>query len=136
MPPRIRRIALAAAVLPLVVLIGLRSAWAAYACNVDGEVRAACCCPEKSEADEPADGAPRVKASCCCDVTIGETSVPPNARIADPSHSNELSWVALAVTPSLEPAARTPVAAVRIAFARPPPPPAVPLYIANRSILR
>jgi hypothetical protein len=133
---RFRTIVLAAAVLPLVVLIGLRSAWAAYACSVDGEVRAACCCPQKSDEQRPGDGAPRVEASCCCEITVGESSVPPDARLAEPSRIHELSWVAVAVVmPGL--AARATPPALGIAYARPPPPKsALPTYLANRTILR
>ena len=131
-----RRPFLAAVMLPLVVLVGLRSAWAAYACSLDGEVRAACCCPQKSDAQRPSDGAPRVKASCCCEITVGESSVPPDARLAEASRTDELGWVAVAIgMPELAP--RTTVPLLRSSFARPPPPrSAVPTYLANRTILR
>jgi hypothetical protein len=137
---RSRRIALAAAVLPLVLLIGLRSAWAAYACRIDGEIREACCCPkkEKTEKDReraPVDEAPRMAASCCCDVTMGESPEAPQARETNRVHA---SGVPLAlVATRIELSVLTPVGARTAWHALPRAPPrAVPTYLANRTILR
>ena len=135
--PRFRRIVLAAAVLPLVVLIGLRSAWAMYACQIDGEVRDACCCPkkEKDRDREPADEAPRMAASCCCDVTVGESSDAPQARETDRTQANDGAVVLVASTADLSMLAPVGTRTRWHAFARPPPR-SVPTYLANRSILR
>jgi hypothetical protein len=132
---RARRIVLAAAVLPLVVLIGVRSAWAAYACTIDGQVRSACCCPQGQDAERPVDEPSRIDVSCCCDISMGESSTPPDVRLNDPSRVDDVPAVAIAVLP--EPAPRTVMPAARITRARPPPlRSAVPAYLANRTILR
>lgn len=135
MSPRLRRIVLATAVLPLVVLIGLRSAWAYYACTVTGEVRTACCCPQKAESERPVDDAQRIDANCCCDVSIGESSNAPDARTSDASRAVDVPWVGAVA--AIAPLPRTTRPATRIAMARPPPLiAAVPTYLANRTILR
>ena len=133
---RLRRIALTAAVLPLVVLFGLRSAWAQYACAVDGRSRSSCCCPKKAAArHEPADGTPRLAASRCCAVTVGETSVPPAVRATDSSRADDVPWPAAVGAAAPAPAVPASIASPHIALARPPPP-ALPAYLANRTILR
>lgn len=134
---RVRRIVLTAAVLPLVVLIGLRSAWAAYACSVDGEVRSACCCPKKADTERAAgdDEVPRIEANCCCDVTVGESSAAPDAREVNRSNTDDFSCVVVVATPVVAPVARATVRSTPVALARPPPR-SVPTYLANRTILR
>lgn len=130
-----RRIVLTAAVLPLLVLIGLRSAWAAYACRMDGQIREACCCPDQ-DTDEraPADGAPRMAPASCCDVTIGESADTPQARetARDANDVPPVLVTTVADTSLVAPVARR---VPSNAFARPPPRP-VPTYLANRTILR
>lgn len=136
-PCRLRRIALISAVLPLALLIGLRSAWAAYACRIDGEVRDACCC-SKGATDgrrAPADSAPSIAATSCCDVTTGESTAGPQAHKTERAGVDDIALASVAT--ATEVSVRSPVA-VRLswnAFARPPPRP-VPLYLANRTILR
>lgn len=130
---RFRRIVLASAVLPLVMLIGLRSAWAAYACSIDGEVREACCCPEDPE-HGPVD-ATRIDARCCCDITHGESAAPPDARTAKTSHADHAVSLGFAVPPSPVMVVLRAVQCTHLAYARPPPP-AVPTYLANRTIVR
>lgn len=134
---RLRRITLAAAVLPLLVLVGLRSAWASYACRIDLEVRTACCCPHdaknaKSQQPSPSDG-PHLQARCCCDVTLGAASVAPDAR-ADHARPDDVPTTIVA-------AAHTTMVPVRstsfvgwTGFARPPPR-SNPIYLVNRAIL-
>ncbi|MBA3394463.1 MAG: hypothetical protein H0T89_17595 [Deltaproteobacteria bacterium] len=136
MTHRFRRIALAAAVLPLVLLVGLRSAWAAYACRIDGEVRASCCCPKKEAKGLLADGAPRLAARDCCDVTIGEQSAAPQLRESErlqPNHAPD-SAIATSLAPAAPPTLRTATTS-RVQRARPPPS-AIPTYLVNRTILR
>jgi hypothetical protein len=50
------------------LIIGLESAWAAFACRTDGEVRDRCCCPHTSRDEAPQDTA--IDARCCCDITL------------------------------------------------------------------
>lgn len=131
-----RRIVLTAAVLPLLVLIGLRSAWAAYACRMDNQIREACCCPEKETDGEraPADGAPRMASASCCDVTIGESADTPQAR----ETARDGNEAPLVLVTTLADASLVAPVARRVpsnAFARPPPR-SVPTYLANRTILR
>jgi hypothetical protein len=129
-----RRLALTIAVVPLIVLIGLRSAWALYACSMDGKVRETCCCP-KSKKQPAHDQAPRIVRADCCDVTLGKATEQPDAREADrTSTGNDLSIAtapAVIALPFVQPTPRY----ERTTFARPPPP-AVPTFLANRTILR
>lgn len=131
---RFHRAVLTIAVLPLVVLIGLRSAWAAYACTVDREVRTSCCCPKPSDdAKAPRDGM-QIEARCCCDITTGESSVPPDTRLTDSSRIDDFSSVAVGIEPPWVRIAQPIAAVMRIGLARPPPS-SVPPYLFNRSIL-
>lgn len=133
---RFHRIILAAVLMPLAVMVGLRSAWAAYACRIDGEVRDACCCPkpEKERDHAPADEAPGITASCCCDVTIGETAANPQAHTAEQFNANDC-FVGGVIADEVEVVAFVTASACWHALARPPPR-SVPTYLANRSILR
>lgn len=139
----LRRIVLAAAALPLVLVLGLRPAWAAYACRVDREIRTTCCCPKstkstkstKRESKVPADAPARLAAACCCDITFAETSEPPRVREAQRAAGNDPPLLAIATIafaplafPRAGPTPRTPVAR--------PPPPTTPTYLANLTILR
>ncbi len=136
-PPRARRTVLVAAVLPLVVLIGLRSAWAAYACRMDGQIREACCCPKQETNSEhaPADGAPRMAASSCCDVTIGEAADTPQLRETARCHADDAPLVLVTIATDSSVVRPVDRRVPSNAFARPPPS-SVPTYLANRSILR
>jgi hypothetical protein len=134
-----RRLALAIAVVPLIVLVGLRSAWATYACAIDGKVRAACCCPEKAHSNKQPvdDDAPRIARAGCCNVTIGETSDKPDAREAERPRVDHVPSVetAIVVTPVVEPPAPTMLRRAYTTLPRPPPPARL-IYLANRTILR
>lgn len=123
--------------LPLALLIGLHSAWAAYACRIDGEVRDACCCPKKDKDRDrtPADEPPRIAASSCCDITIGESTNGPPAHKTERAYANDIP---LAVVATASDVSLLTPAAVRVfwhVYARPPPP-SLPTYLANRTILR
>jgi hypothetical protein len=132
---RSRRIALAIAVLPLVVLVGLRSAWAAYACRVDRQVRSECCCGAKKSSSQhrPADDGPRLQASSCCDVMHGESAPPPDARTTEAHQTDFVPCLIASVPVAPEPAVRT--SRGEFEHSARPPPPDVPIYLANRSIL-
>lgn len=129
------QILLAAAVLPLVVLIGLQSAWAAFACRVDGKVRDACCCPkpDRQEARERApDHAPIVSAECCCSVEVHAATPGPSAQAAEQITFDHLISAVVAVTD-------VPRATIVIRSWRPEitaPPPRVTGFLAKRAILR
>lgn len=132
---RLRRLVLVTAVLPLVVLIGLRSAWAAYACRIDGDVRDTCCCPKSRKTADAAatDEPPRMAAACCCDVTSGESADAPQAREVDRlADFSAPALVAQTIDFSIRALTTTPL--MRHSLARPPPP--VPAYLAKRAILR
>ena len=131
-----RRIVLTAAVLPLVMLIGLRSAWASYVCSITGEVTADCCCPKKSDDERaPLDGAPRVEASCCCDVTFAELSAQPEVRESDRSRGLDAPAITVEAPFVVSTAPHGLATSTYVALARPPPR-SVPTYLANCTILR
>ncbi len=129
-----RRIVLAIAVLPLIVLVGMRSAWAAYACRVDGQVRTACCCPKK-QTHTPADHAPRMAAADCCDVTVGTATAAPDTREADRAPTGVHVPVVATVPAIVLPPRASRLGAGAATQARPPPR-TLPTYLANRTILR
>lgn len=123
------------AVVPLVVLVGLRSAWAAFMCQMDREVRSACCCPHKPKQDAPVDGSARVQAPACCELLVGHTPELSDLRETtrpdlDRGHVlAERAWMPLRLAViAVQHGARVPVAR--------PPPPDAPLYLAIRTILR
>jgi hypothetical protein len=122
-----------ALVLPLVVIVGFQSAWAAYACRVDGKVRDHCCCKAEKKERKPADDSPRIAAQSCCDVTINETRKAPLVRESDRA--------TFAYMPIVAPVAMHAIATPRIErvatiamMARPPP--RVPLFLDKQAILR
>lgn len=124
---------LAALVLPLVVIVGFQSAWAAFACRVDGKVRDRCCC-EKKQAKRAPDEAPRLMAQSCCDVTIHEANEAPLVRQPDPASFEHVP----VVVPTVIVAISSPRAAriASIAMMARPPPPRVPLFLDKHAILR
>jgi|SRR5690349_9203104 len=130
---RLRRLILASAVLPLVVIVGLRSAWAAYACRIDGEVRSACCCP-KPKATHRVDETPRVAARCCCDVEVHVAAQNPTASEATRA-GFDAPVLAVTIPPALVARFITAIDPVRPDSARPPPP-AVVGFLDKQAILR
>ena len=131
-----RRIILTVAVLPLIVLVGLRSAWAAYACSMDGQVRDTCCCPKKADSKRsPSDSTPHIETRDCCDVTRGAPVDRVDAREADRLRNLDASVVAIVATDIVAPAMRPELTRPRVPLARPPPH-TLPTYLANRTILR
>jgi hypothetical protein len=121
-------------VLPLVVIVGFQSAWAAFACRVDGKVRDECCCKhENKERKQPIDEPPRMAAQGCCDVTIHEAREAPIVREVDRA---TFTYVPV-VVPAIALAIVTPRAehvATVATMARPPP--RVPLFLDKQAILR
>lgn len=130
-----RRPLLALAVLPLVVIVGFQSAWAAFACRFDGEVRDRCCCPSKQDRDEVRDDAPRVEARCCCDITFHASIDAPDAREAGRADFAHLELV-LPTTTFVIVAPRPERMAAIQTLARPPPPPRIALYLDKHALLR
>lgn len=130
----IPRLLLAALVVPLVVVVGFQSAWAAFACRGDGEVRDHCCCKtEQNERKRPVGEPSRMAAQSCCDVTINEGSDAPLVREVDRTTFSHvpvtMQTVMLAVaTP------RAPCVASIPTMARPPP--RLPLFLDKHAILR
>jgi hypothetical protein len=126
---------LVALVVPLIVIVGLQSAWAAFAC-VDGQVRDYCCCePEKQARDDRAarEDAPRIAARGCCDITIHEVTEAPIVR--------EVERATLAYLPAVGATHALAVVAPRIerdvptaSLARPPP--RIAIFLDKRAILR
>ncbi len=133
---RSRRLVLTAVVLPLVVLIGFRSAWASYVCSVTGEVLAACCCPNKADRDRvPVDSAPLIEASCCCDVTAAELSLATDVRESERSRAVDAPWIPVDAVFAHATVPQGTMPLTRVALARPPPR-TVPTYLTNRTLLR
>ncbi len=113
------------------LIIGLESAWAAFACRMDGEVRDRCCCPRTARDETPQDTS--IVARCCCDVTVHAS--------ADVSPAREQSRVeqtlVVVVLPTLVLAPLS-VRASRILEITPiaRPPPWRTLYLDKHSLLR
>lgn len=125
---------LAALVLPLVVIVGFQSAWAAYACRIDGKVRDECCCKhDKTERKKPVDDAPRMAAQSCCDVTINGAPEAPLVREADRATFTHLPVVVPAIAHAIVP---PPVERVATVATMARPPPRVPLFLDKQAILR
>jgi hypothetical protein len=76
-----------------------------------------------------------MQASSCCDVTIGESADPPQARETERAHAGDVPLAVVAT--GTDASVKTPVGVRTLphAFARPPPR-SVPTYLANRTILR
>ena len=127
------RLVLAALLVPLVLLIGLRSAWALYSCRIDGVVRTACCCHGKHEHKRPASNESRVTAASCCDVTVQAPAAAPDVR--DATRASQLPPpAALSPAPVAAVARFVPrIATVERAVARPPP---TATYKIKQSFLR
>lgn len=115
------------------MIVGLRSAWALYACRVDGVVRSSCCCEGKHKKQHADSKAPLVKAASCCDVTVQAPSSAPQARDAERADVKAPTVIATAV--STEVPARTIARAISIdrPIARPPP---VATFLLKHSFLR
>lgn len=126
---------LAALVLPLVVIVGFQSAWAAYACRMDGKVRDECCCkPDKKERKKSADETPQLSAQGCCDVTIHEADEAPVVREADRA---TLIGVPAMVPIIAQHVIIRPRLERQTAIARTSrPPPRVPVFLDKQAILR
>lgn len=131
---RPRRSLLATAVLPLMVIVGFQSAWAAYACRIDGKVRDHCCCKAaRHDKGAPADDAARMKPQGCCEVSISKLSRAPEAReAAQVASAPPDVTVSIASTPLLPLRVERVLAGARDARA----PPRIPIFLDKQAILR
>lgn len=69
----------------MVLVVGIRSAYATYRCENDGIARSACCCPkadDKAQDDKRDESNTSIDKRCCCDIEITQISAAPEARIA------------------------------------------------------
>jgi hypothetical protein len=132
----IHKTLMAALVLPLVVIVGFHSAWAAFACRIDGQVRDHCCCEANKTKREKLhdDAPPSIASRCCCDVSIHEAPAAPVVR--------ELERASFGFTPLVVPTVTFTIAAPRVehlttivTMARPPPP-RLALYLDKQALLR
>jgi hypothetical protein len=126
-----RRLVISLAVLPLILLVGLRSAWATYLCRGDGTVRTHCCCPERPQ-DLP-DTQPRLAAADCCDLRVAEPASVPVIRESEPPTRDQAPAILVPQVPPIA-AARDVVVPGQRGLARPPP--TIPTFLVNRTILR
>jgi hypothetical protein len=128
---RAHRAVCAALVVPLILLVGFRSAWALYACRVDGQVRESCCCKAKHRQHDSR--APIVKSAMCCDVTIETTPSAPQLRDTERA-STQAPPMIVTTVPTAAPIA--PIARA-IAIARPTArPPPIATFLIKQSFLR
>jgi len=136
---RAARIGVIAAVAPLVLLIGLRSAWALYSCRVDGQGLPACCCmPAHAAAAARARAAtpatPDALAPGCCVVDINVADRAPEAVAPDRTDAHAPpATVAIATDVAAPPPPAPAPAHVDRAQARPPP---LVTFLDKQSILR
>lgn len=134
--PLMRSPFFAAIGLLLVMLTGMQSSWAAFACRFDGKVRDHCCCvPRQQGADEPLNSAPSLAAQGCCDVSISALREAPPARETAPAAAHHPSVIAPAISAaSFKPRIENVIAT--LAIARPPPPPRIALFLDKQALLR
>jgi hypothetical protein len=130
---RIRRPILAAAVLPLVVIVGFQSAWAAFACGVDGKVRDHCCCKAGREDRSPVEPVPRIDAKGCCEASFHEVTSAPLAREVERAVFGHLARAVPVTAIVVVPDAERPRTIATLAR---PPPPRVALYLDKHALLR
>ena len=131
----LRKPLLAAVVLPLVVIVGFQSAWASFACRVDGIVRDECCCKhDKREKEQPADSAPHIAPQNCCDVSIYEHRDAPLARETErAAFHHDATIIEAPAFAVVSP--RIASATAIVAMARPPPP-RIALFLDKHALLR
>ena len=119
--------------MPLVMLIGFQSAWAAFACRMDGEVRDVCCCPPKKAKQKPSSEDTQLQAQGCCDVTIHTRDEATPGREPSRFELAAFEIVAPVATP-LRPQERVERSPSVHTFARPPP--RIALYLDKHALLR
>lgn len=122
---------IAIAVVPLMLIIGLESAWAAFACRMDGEVRDRCCCPSTSREEAPSNTT--IDARCCCDITLHAS-----ADVAPAREQSRIEQAHVAVVMPVVILAPVLVRTSRILEVTPiaRPPPWRALYLDKQSLLR
>ena len=134
---RSARIGVIAAVAPLLIMVGLRSAWALYSCPTDGPSRAACCCPSghaqaRAHARRAASPDPAIAAACCEIDAQAPTRAPELQAPARADGHAPPPAVAIAADVLPPPRAPVPARADR-AQARPPP---LATFLDKQSLLR
>lgn len=113
----------------------MASAAAWYRCAVDGETRAACCCPGEKDDEEqvPVDATSDLRPACCCEIETAAVS-PDQVRIAAEGGSAALAFTlprtVIEVQPPQVAAALRPLNEVARPSSRAPP-----LFLANCSLL-
>ncbi len=137
-----RRHVFTAAVIPLIVLVGLRSAWASYLCLMDGAVRDTCCCPtgperdaEALDDDERPYPTPQIAAAGCCAVSVHETPPTLDATASERMLARQPAVLVVEVVPPLPPEP-TVVLMAPLDERAARPPPRVPIFLDNHAILR
>ncbi len=107
-----------------------------YRCTMDGQSRAACCCPGETEEaqDVPADAPANAEAACCCDIETVSTPA------SQPRITAEAGGAALAAFVVPRPFVEVLSAPVAVAFRRAPAVPrpssrAPPLFLSHCSLL-
>jgi len=127
---RLSRPLLAAVVLPLVVIVGFQTAWAAYACGSDGRVRDHCCCKQKKS---QSDGVAHLARQRCCAMSINALPDQPVARAPERASFDAAVPVApMASLPVVAPPVERVISLNQLAR----PPPRTALYLDKQSLLR
>lgn len=124
---------LAALVLPLVVIVGFQSAWAAYACTMDGKVRESPCCKQAAPGRERTSAVPMLEARNCCDVTIHAPAEAPVVRDAERAAFHYLPAVVAAPAFTIARPHHERVATVELSARGPP---RVPIFLSKQALLR
>jgi hypothetical protein len=109
---------LAIVLAPIVLLVGLRSAWALYTCPAPRGMHAGCCAAKRMHAH--ADLQAHVRASCCRVDGGGGLASAPEAQAPERSSIDDAP-VALAAPAAPRSVAPTVIAMPARAVARPPP---------------
>lgn len=120
--------------MPLVLLVGLRSAWALYTCRIDGVVRSACCCG-KAHAPAPGPGPSdtRIRAASCCAISVHAPTKPPEAQ-APPRADDHAAPAVIAIAPA--PVLAPPIVIVARADRRSARPPPLASFVLKQAFLR
>ena len=107
-----------------------------YRCTMDGQARAACCCPGEGEEreDVPPDAPPDARSACCCDIDTVRIAASEPRMKADPTGPA----LGVLVVPRVVIAIQTPATEVVIrrtpSMARPSSR-APPLFLSHCSLL-
>ena len=118
-------------IVPLILLVGFRSAWALYTCRVDGVVRSSCCCKNAHKRADTSDE--RVFSASCCAVEVqAPTKAPEVQAPARADVDAAPAVIAIVAQAPLAPRIVT-VARRDRSFERPPP---IATFLVKQSFLR